>query len=128
MSLALLLVMTSGHVEQHEHAVLKVNTPHTETFAIGKPKQKAAWSMAPTIRVCEATEVPVYRVSQAVRFWEMLGYKFDGIITDSSPSCMNPRYGEILITLPESGFSREHMASTRLYTHNRTGEVVKAVS
>ena len=126
MSLVLLLVMTSGHVDPREHAVLKVNSSYAETVAIGKPKQKATWSMPPTVRVCETTGVSFYRVSKAIRFWEMLGYKFDGVFTDRDPSCMNPRYGEILITLPESGFSSEHMASTRLYTHTRTGEVVKA--
>ena len=40
--------------------------------------------------------------------------------------CMNPRYGEIIITLPEGGFSAHHMASTRLYTSNRTGKIVMA--
>ena len=38
---------------------------------------------------------------------------------------MNPRYGEIIITLPEGG-SRQTMASTRLYTSNRTGKIVMA--
>ena len=122
----LLLVITSGHVQQHEQAILKVNSTHTETFAVGKPKQKASWSMLPTVRICQSTEVPLYRVAQATRFWEMLGYRFDGIFTDQNPSCMNPKYGEIIITLPESGFSSEHIASTRLYTDNKTGDVVKA--
>jgi predicted Zn-dependent protease len=39
---------------------------------------------------------------------------------------MNPKDGEIIITLPESGFSDKHLASTRIYTHKETGHIVKA--
>jgi predicted Zn-dependent protease len=61
-----------------------------------------------------------------MRYWEKNGYHFDAIIPDTSPACMNPRFGEIIITLPESGFSDTHLASTRLYVSNKTGEIVKA--
>ena len=66
------------------------------------------------------------RAIRAVRFWESLGYNFGGATTDSDPSCMSPRYGEIIITLPESGFADKHLAATRIYTHNKTGAIVKA--
>jgi predicted Zn-dependent protease len=39
---------------------------------------------------------------------------------------MNPKMGEIIITLPETGFTNSHMASTRLYTSTKSGEIVKA--
>ena len=110
-----------------QHLTLKVADVTTQpAFVVGEPQRTAEWSIEPTIRVCATSEVPIYRVSQAVRFWQALGYKFDGIFRDSSPACMNPRYGEILITLPESGFSNHHMASTVTYTDKKTGDIVKA--
>ncbi len=128
MWLGLLALLSCAAPSEHEHEypILKVSSGPTEVFVIGPPQQKAHWSIEPSIRVCAAAEVSIYRVSQATRFWNVLGYKFDGIFSDSSPSCMNPRYGEILITLPETGFSGSHMASTRTYTDIKTGDIVKA--
>tara|TARA_R100000008_G_scaffold54998_1_gene33647 strand:- start:213 stop:737 length:525 start_codon:yes stop_codon:yes gene_type:complete len=98
----------------------------TEVFAVGKPQQRAKWFINPNIRVCDSTEVTYSRISRAVRYWENAGYVFDNIITDSSPDCMNPLHGEIIITIPESGFANHHMASTRIYTSTKTGDIVKA--
>ena len=95
-------------------------------FVIGKPQQNAKWNMEPSIRVCENTGISQSRISQAVRYWENAGYTFDDVIKDSSPMCMDARYGEIIITIPESGFADEHMASTRIYTRKSTGDIVKA--
>ena len=95
-------------------------------FVIGQPIQKAQWRVKPSLKVCASSEVPIYRVAQAVRFWESLGYHFDGITRDYFSMCMSPAYGEIIITLPESGFSDRHMASTTLYTSIDEGYIVKA--
>ena len=122
----LLLIMTCTPLSEHKEAILRVNSTHTEVLVIGQPKQNANWSILPFVRVCRSSEVPEYRAEQAVRFWKTLGYEFEGIATDFSTACMNPRYGEIIITLPESDFSSKHMASTRIYTDNSTGKIVKA--
>ena len=119
----MLLCCAEQPQEQH---ILKISSPPVEVFVVGSPRQSAEWTITPTVRVCNSSEVSVLRASQAARFWSILGYKFDGIFSDSSPACMNPRYGEILITLPESGFSNSHMASTRTYTDPDTGAIVKA--
>ena len=111
---------------QYEQPILKVSSSPSQVFVIGNPQRSAVWDATPTVRVCKTSEVPIYRVSKALRYWEMLGYKFDGLYMDTSLSCMNPRYGEILITLPEAGFSSKHMASTRTYTDTKTGNIVKA--
>ena len=66
------------------------------------------------------------RVDAAVRYWERLGYEFKYAYKDFIIDCMNPRYGEIIITLPEGNFSAHHMASTRIYTSNSTGKIVMA--
>jgi len=106
---------------------LKINSPHVvEMFAIGAPQQKAEWIIKPTIRVCASAEVPFFRVQRAMRYWEKNGYIFDGVVPDSSPACAEPRFGEIIVTLPEGGFSDAHLASTRLYVSNKTGEILKA--
>lgn len=39
---------------------------------------------------------------------------------------MEPRYGEIIITLPEGNMEDRHMAATRIYTENSTGNIAKA--
>jgi hypothetical protein len=97
-----------------------------EVIVIGNPQQRAKWETEPAIRVCAASEVPLSRVMQATRFWESLGYRFKGIRKDPFSTCMNPRAGEILITLPESGFANSHIASTRIYTHTDTDTIIKA--
>ena len=97
-----------------------------QVFAIGEPYKKSSWSIEPSLRICADTKVTALRASHAVRYWEKLGYRFGGITTDSSPFCMNARFGEILITLPESGFGGSHMASTKLYTRIDNNTIVKA--
>ena len=110
-----------------DHAVMQVNTvAYEQTFVVGKPQQRAKWKGEPTIRVCASTSVSVARTSQAARYWESAGYRFGAITRDPFSTCMFAKRGEILITLPESGFSDAHMASTRLYTDTETGDIVKA--
>jgi hypothetical protein len=97
-----------------------------ETDVFDKPEQKHEWKMLPLVKICTETGIPVSRVKKAVYYWEKLGYKFDGIYESHLPLCSEPKYGEIVITIPESGFSDEHMAATRLYTSKRTQEIIKA--
>ena len=85
------------------------------------------WQMKPGITVCGHTGVQSFRVSQATKYWEKLGYRFDYIRYDDSISCGEPRFGEIVLTLPEQDFNfSDHMASTRLTVSNKTKEIVKA--
>ena len=97
-----------------------------EAFVIGKPTRKTTWEVEPKIRVCASTKLTMYKVESAVKYWEKLGYNFKYVYKDYIIDCMHPRYGEIIITLPEAGFSGHHMASTRIYTSNRTGQIVMA--
>ena len=111
----------------HENAILKTNQSHSvEVFALGKPERKTKWEEPPNIRVCATSEVSLSRVDRAVRYWNRLGYDFGLVRKDYLSTCMNPRWGEIIITLPEAGFASSHMAATRLYTSNATGDIVKA--
>ena len=89
-----------------------------ETFAIGSPAQKATWAATPRIRICATTEISILRVQRAIKYWEILGYDFDGIHMDYNIDCMTPQYGEIIITLPEGDMDDHHMAATRIYTKN----------
>jgi len=69
-----------------------------------------------------------FRVSigEALKYWEMLGYDFEGMYIDSTISCREPARGEIVITLPEAGMENHRLAATRLYTEKGTGHIVKA--
>ena len=111
----------------HEDAILKINsTSATDVFAIGSPAKKANWEKPPHVRVCAATEISISRLNRALSYWEKLGYDFGVVRKDHLSTCMNPRVGEIIVTLPEVGFSSNHMASTRITTDNKTGNIVKA--
>lgn len=99
---------------------------YERSFAIGMPQKQAEWKSVPDIRICSETSVSVARAAQAARYWESAGYRFGTITRDTAMVCVTPRYGEILITLPESGFSDTHLASTRIYTDVKRGDIVKA--
>ncbi len=124
---ALLLLLACVSPVLAELSSMPVNnlTP-AETLVIGEPRQEYKWALAPTIRVCGATKVPLYRIQQAAHYWENLGYEFDEIYEDPTLNCMNPRPGEIIITLPEPGFAAEHIAATRVYTYTKSGHIMKA--
>ncbi|MAH46311.1 hypothetical protein CMI37_10800 [Candidatus Pacearchaeota archaeon] len=121
--LALFLSCFSGD----QPLILKVNDMAViDTFALGPPVQKATWRESPNIRVCAATQVKMHRAQKALRYWEMLGYEFGSARIDEDIGCMHPRYGEIIITLPEGNIDNEHMAATRIYTEKITGNIAKA--
>ena len=111
----------------HPEKPLKTSTKTpADALVIGKPTQKASWQVLPTLRVCTDSGVSVTRAARAMRYWERLGYKFDGLVGDPFSTCFNAKFGEIVITLPESGFKDVHMASTRIYTSKKSGDIVKA--
>jgi hypothetical protein len=123
----ILLLMSCMGVVTHQDAILKINESFpVETFALGTPVRKAEWKEPPDIRLCATSEIPLFRVYRALSYWERLGYEFGIVRKDNFSMCMNPKMGEIIITLPETGFTNSHMASTRLYTSTKSGEIVKA--
>ena len=72
--------------------------------ALGKPKQKYKWDMRPTVRVCSDSGVSINRAARAVKYWEHLGYDFDGVYGGSFSTCMNPKFGEIVIMVVLQAF------------------------
>ena len=124
--MALLIILLCGP-SVHGPSVHEVSDRYTyDLRAIGKPEQRYRWKMEPTVRVCADSGVSVMRATQATKYWERLGYTFDGVYGGSPINCMNPKYGEILISIPDGGFDSSHMAATRLYTDRKTSEIVKA--
>jgi hypothetical protein len=65
-------------------------------------------------------------MQKAIKYWEMLGYEFDSVLVDEGLNCMNPRYGEIIVTLPEGNINHHQMAATRIYTEKGTTYIAKA--
>ena len=125
--MGILLILFLSCFVAEQYPLLKVNGAQTfDTFAIGPPIQKATWKDNPIIRVCTATEVSAYRVQKAIKFWEMLGYKFNGVFMDHSADCMIPHYGEIVVTLPEGSMGDNQIAATRIYTEKATGHIAQA--
>ena len=127
MFILLLGILSCTHLTAFESPILHVSAAAVDdVFTLGVPHQKAAWEFEPTIRLCASTEILLSRLKRAISYWEAAGYSFGEVTKDPLSTCMNARFGEIIITLPESGFRDEHMASTRIYTDNRSGAIVKA--
>tara|TARA_Y100000592_G_C5460676_1_gene313836 strand:+ start:317 stop:832 length:516 start_codon:yes stop_codon:yes gene_type:complete len=104
--------------------VMGLQTIHYEELA---KERTHKWKMNPGVTVCNNTGVKSYRLTHALKYWEKLGYKFDYIRYDDMISCGEPRFGEIIITLPDQKFDfSNHMASTRITISNKTKEIVKA--
>tara|TARA_R110000782_G_scaffold259734_1_gene350456 strand:+ start:113 stop:646 length:534 start_codon:yes stop_codon:yes gene_type:complete len=122
-ALCFLLSCVVEHNFSYENFYVNQNL---EAFMVGKPRKKADWAEPPRVRICADTEVSIFRMEHALQYWKILGYNFGNIRIDSSPLCMNIRDGEILVTLPEAGFGGGQMASTRLYTHIRNKNIIKA--
>jgi hypothetical protein len=121
-----LIILLSCFVPQQQSPYTVKNISVVETFTVGPPTQKAVWKMKPTIRVCSSTKISFLRVQRAVKYWEMLGYEFDGVSMDYSINCMEPKHGEIIITLPEGNIDPDHIAATRIYTMKGTLNIAKA--
>ena len=126
MGFLLLLLLNCVTGADLENIIYVSGKKPADAFVIGKPAKKAGWETSPKIRVCASTQLIMSRVDNAVKYWERLGYEFKYAYKDYIIDCMEPRYGEIIITLPEGDFSAHHMASTRIYTSNRTGKIVMA--
>ncbi len=107
-------------IEQNQY----INFFKTASFS-KEPIQKYYWASPPNIRLCENTGISLTRVHQAVKYWERIGYKFGEIYLDRFSFCMNPKFNEIVITLPSQGVIDDKMAATRVYTSKLTGEIVK---
>ena len=111
----------------HQYSVVDTNKIVVyETFVLGPPAQKATWKAPPRVRVCAATEIGVHRIETALKYWEMLGYDFDGVSMDHSLTCGTPRHGEIIVTLPQGEINPSHIAATRIYTEKISGHIAKA--
>tara|TARA_B100000131_G_scaffold299864_1_gene320736 strand:- start:1549 stop:2091 length:543 start_codon:yes stop_codon:yes gene_type:complete len=106
---------------------LQISAPKVvDAFVVGQPHRKAEWETTPSVRICEESGVSFIRITQAVRYWEMLGYEFDDISKDGATVCAPPRYGEIVVRLPDGTFNDNHIASTRLYTRISSEKIIKA--
>ena len=125
--MGILLELFLSCFNTQEFSLLKVaNIEPVQTYTLGVPVQKAIWKDEPRIRICESTEVKMYRAQKAIKFWEMLGYEFDGVRMDGTLNCADPRHGEIIVTLPEGNIDENHMAATRIFTEKVTGHIAKA--
>lgn len=92
------------------------------------PEITGFWAFKPTIKVCKVASIPDSRVRKAISYWERLGYEFEETIyNDESMSCaMGPRFGEIVITLPDQTFDWNKLAITRTARNTLTGFIINS--
>jgi hypothetical protein len=105
---------------------VKIPTVH------GAPPQVATWSKAPKILVCQHAPISMVQAHSAKRFWERLGYEFQGVskagIVGDECSTDSPN-GYILIHLVTKGVKLEEtsLAQTRFYVDNLSNTIQWAV-
>ena len=94
------------------------------------PRLRAYWDSFPNVRVCNTVDIPVSQVDRALDIWRSLGYRFGDITTVrwELQECNNAAIGDILIRFPSqteisSGVASGHLAATKTYTFNPTGQV-----
>jgi hypothetical protein len=76
------------------------------------------WDFPPEIILCYGAAVTENRVSEAVSFWENLGYEFGTIRQLSQLEVCQPAWGTITFRLPtgselSAAINADHMATTR---------------
>ena len=121
-----LFIFLSCFEISHEPLAAVNNIVVYETFVLGPPVQKAQWAETPRVRVCASAEIGIHRVNSALKYWEMLGYDFEGVRIDADLRCGAPHHGEIIITLPTGTINSKHIASTRIFTEKISGHIAKA--
>ncbi len=85
-----------------------------------KIEQLAEWKSPPIVRVCYNTPIFKYKVEQALKFWEDLGYEFGTVSwKDSTEWCTGDAYFGAITIMPNKQFLGEGiLALTRRYTYN----------
>ena len=93
------------------------------------PNITGFWAFKPIIKVCKIASIPDSRVKRAISYWDRLGYEFEEIIfDDESMSCaMGPRFGEIIITVPNQAFDFSKLAITRTSRNSETNFIIHSV-
>ena len=76
MGLLLLLLLNCVTGADLQNIIYASEQKPIDAFVIGKPVRKAVWETPPKIRVCASTQLTMYRVENAVKYWERLGYEF----------------------------------------------------
>ena len=132
-TLGLGLLLSHNHVTYADsEASTATPVPDQEHVIFSRaPVQQTRWAVKPTIRVCVSSGVTRTRVEKAMKFWQDLGYEFDGLLIvdiNSRPCHSDLMYfGEIVITLPDQTFNMSHaLGTTRVWFDTETNEITKA--
>ena len=96
--------------------LVPINLPASQQ----KLEQVAEWKSPPTVRVCYNTPIFKYKVEEALKFWENLGYKFGTIsYNDTTEWCTGDAYFGAITIMPNKQFLGEGvLALTRRHTYN----------
>ena len=109
-------------------------TNYIEVFgSLKQPSKKGDWEVdnGPTVFVCQGTPINKSRLSQAMRFWNNLGYELNGPIMNSNlPACRGEQefsWGNIIVTLRGQNFPEDKLAVTRTFRKIEDDTIVGAV-
>ena len=114
-------------------SIIPTQAPSTNTLlhfehTSGRQVQlSGVWTMPPNIVICDGVTTE-FRVRQAVRFWERLGYTFGNVSSNNDPlSCRRNEIGKIKIMLPDSNIRMENnLAVTNTERLVATNENIRA--
>lgn len=94
------------------------------------PRLRAYWDSAPNVRVCNSVDLTTRDVNSALDIWRNLGYRFGDVTTVrwELQECNVADIGDILIRFPSQreiseGVEAGHLAATKTYTFNPTGQI-----
>lgn len=86
-----------------------------------KLEQIAEWKAPPVVRVCYNTPIFKYKVEEALRFWEKLGYKFGTLsYNDNTDWCTKDVYFGAITIMPNKEYlGTGTVALTKRHTYNK---------
>tara|TARA_R110002012_G_scaffold135982_2_gene290043 strand:+ start:253 stop:834 length:582 start_codon:yes stop_codon:yes gene_type:complete len=92
------------------------------------PPQVAAWSLSPTVVVCQHAPISQIQIKSAIKFWQNLGYTFENVRYKEDPTgaCTSDRpWGYIVIHLVDKKTKLEPtaLAQTHFFVDNLTGKI-----
>lgn len=107
-----------------------VDSDYHQTSSRRTLVQEHHWVEAPTIVVCNSINIKPDRLNSALKFWESIGYTFEGVYFASKQdyACAGgiPLRNQIMIDIPSSGFPfGKHIGNTKTWHKKENGEIIK---
>ena len=129
--LVLMLLLIVPAANAPSEAFTQAYVPHEwinfEHVSNRQIQLNGVWTIPPDIVICDRV-ASEFRVRQAIRFWQRLGYSFGDVSSSNDPlDCRKEEIGKIKIMLPDSNTRMaNNLAITNTERLVATGENIRA--